>query len=512
MTVAAIYCRVSTEGQEKEGTSLQTQRDACLNKARELGYVVPEHLIFTEVFSGLTLSRPKLAVLRTEIKEGDLNAVIVYTPDRLCRVGEDILSLVKEFKASGVSLIFVKEQWEDTLNGKLVAFMLGWASEFEAAQIKERTMRTKKELVRKGQIPQGTGVGPYGYDWDKQAKKRVINQAEAETVRRIFEMVAQGLDPYNVAKRLNRRGIPSKTGSQWHPLTIKRMITNPIYTGCTYFGKTRRIKLGNNRTHLESKPAEDWVLLPEATPPIINKALFDEANKVLARPKLRPGKPLHDYPLTGYIVCGYCGSPCIGTTLNHRYRYYRCRGSFATATRPQVCHAKYIKADMVEDIVWEKVKGILANPQVVLQEIKKQAQSTNLSQVDDEIVRKQKELQNNIKAEGRLVTLLRRAQGAIYDVDFVLDQINDVKREREELHQRLEQLLTLKREAERLGNAEAKLGELVSKVQNNLDHCTTEDKRLAFAALSIKVIGTSERICIEGSIPVKFSSTEQTSA
>ena len=77
----------------------------------------------------------------------------------LCRVGEDILSLAKEFKLQGIKLVFVKEQWDDTLNGKLIAFMLGWSSEFEAAQIRERTQRGKRVYVDRGQLPPGHGTG-----------------------------------------------------------------------------------------------------------------------------------------------------------------------------------------------------------------------------------------------------------------------------------------------------------------------------------------------------------------
>jgi site-specific DNA recombinase len=152
---AGIYARVSTEDQEREGTSLGSQVEACLNKARGLGYEIPQDLIFTETFSGLTLDRPGLAELREKARDRALDAVIVHTPDRLSRVGEDILSLAKELKIDGVKLLFVNEQWDDTLNGKLVGFMLGWASEFEAAQIRERTMRGKLAKAKQGKQPCG---------------------------------------------------------------------------------------------------------------------------------------------------------------------------------------------------------------------------------------------------------------------------------------------------------------------------------------------------------------------
>ncbi len=67
MKTAAVYCRVSTEDQEKEGTSLQTQLEACLNYCREKGYQVAYR--FTEAYSGLTLERPKLNELRELVRK-----------------------------------------------------------------------------------------------------------------------------------------------------------------------------------------------------------------------------------------------------------------------------------------------------------------------------------------------------------------------------------------------------------------------------------------------------------
>ncbi|MBA7628203.1 hypothetical protein ES703_35679 [subsurface metagenome] len=60
MKTAAIYCRVSTEDQEREGTSLQSQLEACKKLAHDRGFEVPEEFIILEICSGLTLDRPKL--------------------------------------------------------------------------------------------------------------------------------------------------------------------------------------------------------------------------------------------------------------------------------------------------------------------------------------------------------------------------------------------------------------------------------------------------------------------
>jgi len=73
---ATIYCRVSTDDQEKEGTSLQTQREACLANCKQKDYEVIRQ--FSETYSGITLERPKLTELRDLIRANDLDVIVVY--------------------------------------------------------------------------------------------------------------------------------------------------------------------------------------------------------------------------------------------------------------------------------------------------------------------------------------------------------------------------------------------------------------------------------------------------
>jgi len=78
MKTVAIYCRVSTDNQEAEGTSLQTQLEACLKYCRDKSYNVADR--FSEAYSGLTLERPKLNELRDLVRAGDIDLVVVYCP------------------------------------------------------------------------------------------------------------------------------------------------------------------------------------------------------------------------------------------------------------------------------------------------------------------------------------------------------------------------------------------------------------------------------------------------
>lgn len=516
---AAIYCRVSTEDQEKEGSSLDTQREACLVKAEELGYEVPDDLNFTETYSGLTLDRPLLSKLRYRACNGDIQAIIVLKPDRLSRVGEDILLLAKEFKLNSMKLILVQEQWDDTLQGKLVAFMLGWAAEMYVSSTVEATRRAKKKLVENGIFPQGTGKGLYGYKWDKENKKRIPIEHEAETVKRIFTMLGGGISCFSVAKTLNEKGVLTKSGCKWHPRTIQRIATNMAYIGMTYFGKTS----GSQKTKLVKQPEENWKLLPNATPAIINKELFDQVQKIREQDReFHRAKSKHDYLLRSHIKCGYCSRPLVGSFLKPHYRYYRCRGAYPTATSEKMCNASYIKADWIEGVVWEKVKEVLEKPQLILAELQQQIKEKNSHANDGmslnkDIAKMKRRINTYDSEEKRLIKLFRHGE---IDENSILDELNQLKNERKEDEAVLAQYNETKRQLDNLIDAEVKLNEYCERVKQNLANSSFEQKRLALDALSIQIMATPGQVDIKGIIPVditakqaipEFSPTGQTS-
>ena len=136
---AGIYCRVSTDNQEAEGTSLQTQLEACLIYCQDKGYDVSYH--FNEAYSGLTLERPKLNELRELARAGDIDIVVVYCLDRLSRDPTHGVILTQELEKHHVPLEAVTETVDSSELGKLISYIRGFASKLEAEKIRERTMR-----------------------------------------------------------------------------------------------------------------------------------------------------------------------------------------------------------------------------------------------------------------------------------------------------------------------------------------------------------------------------------
>lgn len=103
----AIYCRVSTDDQEKEGTSLKTQLEVCLKYCQDKGYKVVRK--FSETYSGLTLDRPKLSELREMVRAKDLDVIVVYCLDRLSRDPAHGAMLFQQFEEHHVILEAVTE-------------------------------------------------------------------------------------------------------------------------------------------------------------------------------------------------------------------------------------------------------------------------------------------------------------------------------------------------------------------------------------------------------------------
>ncbi len=200
---AAIYCRVSTEDQEKEGTSLQTQLEACLKYCQDKGYQVARK--FSETYSGLTLDRPKLTELRDMVRNNGIDVIVVYCLDRLSRDPAHGAMLFQQLEEHNVKLEAVTETIENTDLGRLISYIRGFASKVEAEKIRERTMRGKLARVKEGKLSQGTGIGIYGYQWNKTAGKRTIIEHEAKVVQEMFTMALQGVSFNKIAIELNKQ-------------------------------------------------------------------------------------------------------------------------------------------------------------------------------------------------------------------------------------------------------------------------------------------------------------------
>src|SRR6266849_3269782 len=159
---AAIYARVSSDRQ-KENHTIASQTEALKEFARTHSYMVPPEWVFEdEGYSGAILARPGLESLRDLAAEGQIRAVLVYSPDRLSRKYAYQILLAEEFSRCGVELMFLKSPAGATPEDQLLVQLQGMIAEYERAQIAGRSRRGKRHKAQQGVINELSGA-PYGY-------------------------------------------------------------------------------------------------------------------------------------------------------------------------------------------------------------------------------------------------------------------------------------------------------------------------------------------------------------
>jgi len=393
---AAIYCRVSTEDQEREGTSLQSQLEACKKLAQEQGYEAPEEFIAEETYSGLSLDRPKLNEVRQWVRDKEVDAVIAYTLDRLSPDPVHFIILQEELERAGVELILVTEDIDSSDMGRLITHIKGFAAKLEAEKIRERTMRGLRMRAQSGKLPSGRGGRLYGYHYIKGKGEgqgiRVPNEDEAEIVREIYRcLVDEGLSLYAITQRLRSLGIPTPSRQNvWNKSTIHTILSNPAYYGKTYVfthastesKAPRKLNRRNRKTHKELRPREEWIEVPNATPPIIGEDMFKAAQERLRRNReLSRRNTKRAYLLRGFIKCRWCGRNYIGHTTRsikggqpYWRGYYHC-SAYNSLNHPTPCGNQWYRVQYLDQVVWEHIEALLGNPELVMAEIEKRRES-----------------------------------------------------------------------------------------------------------------------------------------
>ena len=488
---AAIYARVST-AQQEDGTSLETQVDACLLRAAADGRKVELQHILREQASGADSDRRLLTQLRQLVRQGDVGTVLIYSPDRLSRNPLDLMVISEEFSEAGARLIFVQGPSGTSPEDKLVRYILGYVGEKEREFITERTMRGKVSTAKSGRMPVGTGKGLYGYNYDPVAKKRTVIETEAAVVKKIFQRASAGVSLYQIALGLNADGIPTKTGSRWHPLTVKRMVTNQAYIGVDYYGKTRsRKKRGGGRV-TERLAQEQWVRVEDFTPPIIEETTFGLVQTRLSAPSQRKGPTR--YLLTGFVLCGDCGSPVVGSSLHEGYRYYSCRATRPTTLGPATCRAQYIPAGPLETAVWSRAKAILDNPEIIMEELRRQSVGLG-DNFTEEMTRLRREIHHCQDQERRLVTLYMYGE---IDDPYIRQHSGPLKLLREGLEAELAQMEQQQTVVRDLEKVEVQLQAFAERMRSNLDDLDHEGRRGVLSMLRVKASATKDQVVIRG--------------
>jgi len=236
----AIYARVSTEEQAREGLSIDAQIDKCKAFCQARDWQVFK--VYRDAgYSAGSLNRPALELLLRDAQEKKFDIILVYKIDRFSRKLRDLIMVLEELKEKNINFTSVTEQIDTTsAMGEAFFQIIGVFAQLERGMVKERV-----ELAFDKKITMGEALSrpPFGYTYQN---KKLVPDENAEKVKEIFEMWASGISYRAICQKFN---IPASTFYQ--------IIKNPIYLG--------KVKYKNQ-------------LYPGKHPAIIEESLFKQVN------------------------------------------------------------------------------------------------------------------------------------------------------------------------------------------------------------------------------------------
>lgn len=361
---AALYTRVSTEDQARDGYSLSVQKDYLADYAKRQGWQIysegKNKVYEDDGYSGYSTDRPAMNRLLEDARAKKFDLILVYKLDRFSRRLRDLLNLLDELDSYGIQFKSATEPYETTSSsGKLMLQQLGSFAEFERNRIIERVFPGMVRGVKEGQW-QGARYAPYGYSYDKVNKQLNIVKEEADLVKSVFKKYVSGLSCQKIAGELYEKKIKTRSGGLFSSSLIRRMLRNKIYIGklvwnVHHYDKQQKTVKGLK--YVKNDPS-DIIESQGRHKPIVSEDIFYQAQNILD--KNRKGnhirKRKRDYPLSGVMTCANCKMPYNGVSnvKNHRTGekrpYYRCSGR---ARHNLKCGNSDVRAEILENEVFE---------------------------------------------------------------------------------------------------------------------------------------------------------------
>ncbi len=371
----AIYCRVSTQMQ-----STDRQKEDLLAVAEHFHYEIDAENIYIDIITGYSIGedRPNYSALLEEVDKGNIGIILFSELTRLGRNSTELLAEVQRLQDKGVELYFEKQDlWvrndKKDLGSRILLAVLAITTSYEIELFAERSISGKINKISKG-----GGVGgdnnAYGYMNDEN-KMMVVREDEAEIIRRIFNMYADGKSTIDICDILNAEGIPTSYGTRlaefkgnrqrrgiepkeykhfkngekftWRPSTIAKLLAKDLYKGHRYveFHKPQVDKLEKKN----GKPVEREILYTYDVQleklRIVDDELFQRVQDRLAQAAYNKNNAIkHENLLKAKLICGECGSRfSVGKQSDTAIKYkvnprtYKCYGLVDRKDHPRIC-------------------------------------------------------------------------------------------------------------------------------------------------------------------------------
>lgn len=385
---AVGYARFSSSNQREESITAQKRYISMYADNNNMEII---NWYTDEAKTGKTVDRPQFQKLLNDAKNSPpFKAIIVHKYDRFSRNTEDTLHYKKLLNDYGLKVISVSENVDDSPAGRMMLTMMSSVNQYYIDNLSLEVMKGMKESAL--QSLWTGGIAPLGYDVVNQ--KLIINEHEAQAVRLIFEMVADGFGYGQIVDKLNILGYKTKLNRPFSKASLYDLIRNERYKGTYIFNKRSSANSLNKRNNSSHKPDSEIIRIEGGCPAIVSKQLWERTNAVRRATRCSFTNAQHPYLLTGLLYCS-CGGKFHGNIRRYRqrgleYTTYRC----SERVNKRNCDVKEIRCSILDSWVMEQFFKFFFNDDNISIIIKKLNEQLKYTAVNNE---QYNEAKNNLK-------------------------------------------------------------------------------------------------------------------
>ncbi len=379
-----IYTRLSVN--DEDSNSINNQLREGKDFAASNGF--KEFEIYNEgkgISGGADIEdRPQLSLLMNDIRSRKITSIWFRNQNRLERNTLTFARFVQTVKSLKTDVYFGdkgKVDYNDP-STKFFSTIISGLNEYQRELQGQQTKRTLLDNARDGK---GSGISAFGYTTDDNGYI-ILDNKEAEVVRRMFKMSLLGTGTHKIAETFNKEDIQTKynkigkghvtsrnkhTGAitkklkkdiVWSGGTIRNIIRNPIYKGDRSFGG-----------------------IIYKVPPIFDATEWQEVNDNMVKNRSFSGKAVrHLYLLKGKISCGFCNRNYYGrTSKDNHVNFYICSGKRTALIN---CKNRAINIPILDALVWDRFLDNKDLSDALQEHIKRGSDHSTITQLEDDIL------------------------------------------------------------------------------------------------------------------------------
>lgn len=378
----SVYIRVSSD--EQIEYSPTSQLKLLLKYALEHKIFIEKKYIFhDDGITGTQVSKRngfKAMIAEAQKPEKTFDILLVYDFSRFARNKDESVTYKALLrKKCNIDVVSITQPLTNSKESVLLESVYEGFDEYYVIKLSEEVKRGKREKAERGEH---NGNPPFGYDYDRNTKRLIINEEKAKIVKLIYDTFISTQNLRHIAFTLNQLNVKPMRGNEWGTKTLKLILTNKSYIG--------KVKYLNN-------------YYDGIHEPIIDVEKFDKVQKIWEYRdehfKKCKVQVQHNHWLRGILKCGFCGKGMVYfQRKNRKEAIFQCSG-YSNGK----CSSHYVKVGLVEKSILnlikkdytEKININISNQQTFLDEEIKIILSS-LKKIDDKFERIKIAYQNGI--------------------------------------------------------------------------------------------------------------------